>query len=717
MAEASEKVCPACWARNSANTDVCRACGARLTGEAGASAPRAEEAEPASPPGAARIAQPPKTGPASIEPQMLAGRYRLVFEIARGGMGIVYFAEDTFLDDLKVAIKLLPATISPDLNAEKRLKREALTAMSLSHDNIMRLYSFDQYQGQSFLVMEYINGPTLEGLTLQRSRLTPAETALFMRPVCEALDYAHGKGVVHRDIKPANIMLSLPDDSPFSSKLKRKRRAAVDPSSPTVAFSDLGGGEAVKADSPPAGEHATGKPLSEFGIDDAQNAKVKICDFGIAQQLRQTMTRLTGTSLIGSPIYMSPEQLEGAKVDHRTDIYALGVSVYEMLTGNPPFDGPMHSLTYQIMEKGPPPVKGVDRGLSDVVLKCMAKDPRDRWQTCAEFAAALEAALEGRGTQVTVPESAYGRRAKTMRQDTGLSSTVSTRRTPADKTRATDRRMADLRMANLSFEEKLYDKALEEMKQFRLLHGDSDDLLNFAAQCVDALVQRRAFAQAHDYCQFVVLIDSENPNVYLTLGRIERVLGRSSDAERNLRLAMMYGAEDGTVEKELRGTLSDIRGEAGGFRIFQLTPARIGAFVASELAAIGFSITLALLLTGGRGEHSGLYLISGVMLAVIAGAASILLATAFSGPLTELGRRAAGVKAYLARHGYAVGLLAVAIMGALSWLLSRALFPDQTEQPEAFVLVFGTVVWLGSILYSWFVVHSALTEKRSRGIP
>jgi len=712
--------------------DVCRACGASLAGVVASTntedpQPAAKTQPPSSPSGTARADQPPKADNADTEIQMLAERYRLVYEIARGGMGIVYLAEDTYQDNLLVAIKLLAVSLSPDLQAEKRLKREARTAMQLSHSNIMRLYSFDQNQGQSFLVMEYINGPTLEGLTEKRGRLTPAEVALFMGPTCEALDYAHNQGVVHRDIKPANIMLTLPPDSPFASKKgRRRKKSSTGSSSQTVTLGGSGATATPPEPAPPnAQENDKAKPLSEFTIEDGRSAGVKLCDFGIAQQLRQTMTRLTGTSLIGSPVYMSPEQLEGTKVDHHTDIYSLGVSVYEMLTGELPFNGPMHSLTYQIMEKDPPPVKGVDKMLSDVVLKSMAKTPRDRWQTCVEFARALEDAVAGKITQISVPETTYGRRTKAMKDGTHLSTDVSTstRRTVPDRTKMTDRHVADIRLAKLSFDEKLYDKTLEEMKQFRLLHGESDELLTFAAQCVDTLVQRRAFAQAHDFCQFVLLIDEENPNVYLTLGRVQRVLGRTTDAERNLRLAMMYGADENVVEKELRGTLSELRdigGEIGGaVKVLHITPARIGGYVGGELFAVGLSFIISILLSSpfhGQGRYIASYIVSGVVLAVLAGAANLLLTTVCAGPFDQLSKRSGLVKAYLAGHGYAVGLLGIAALGVLAWLLSSTLFAGRMDDSSvAFALIFGITMWLGSVFYSWFVVYNALSQKRFSG--
>jgi serine/threonine protein kinase/ribosomal protein L40E len=716
-----EKICPVCWAFNRADASVCRACGAGISdvaagergGDTGASSSGGTTShsrfESAEFPDSGGIQM---TGPAAGS--LLAERYRIVHEIARGGMGIVYLAEDTYLDNLRVAIKILPRQIPPDATAEKRLKREALTAMALSHDNIMRLYSFDQHEGQSFLVMEYINGPPLDDLVAQKGRLTPAEAALFMRPTCEALQYAHEKGVVHRDIKPANIMLALPEDSRFRSG----KKAAAPRVSPNAATRIID----AKAPAPPRQEEpAAEKPdLSQFTYEDAMTAKVKLCDFGIAQQVRQTMTRLTGTSLIGSPVYMAPEQLQGGKVDHRTDIYALGTTVYELLSGVVPFDGPIHSLTYQIVEKDPPPVPGVDESLNNVVMKCLAKDPRNRWQSCREFAQALEDALEGKAVEGYVPDRDFDRRASQMKDGSRLSSSV-TRGDRADKTKKTDRRVADLRVAKLSFETKLFGKALEEMKQYRLLHGDSDELLTFGAECVDKLVSQREFSHAHEFCQFVALIDQENPNVYLTLGRVQRVLGRTTDAERSLRLAMIYGADEQAVEKELRGTLAELKsgaltGMAG--RPVQMTAARIAGYVAGLVLAVGLTLVLAYFAGRSFSTHNQILscVAGGAVLLVISGSAGIILTSVFAGRFDEVSDRLTKTRQYLARHGYAGGWLGIGVIGAAASFVATRIYGEPTYWP-VFLAVFAITAWAGSTLYSWHVVYSALSARQSPAIP
>jgi len=717
VADEKEIICPVCWAHNPAGAIACRACGAAIP-DTLPGTPQAETRGITSPSDSSSAGATPEHATfASAEitgfapGSMLAERYRIVHEIGRGGMGIVYLAEDTYLDNLRIAIKILPRQVPPDLNAEKRLKREALTAMALSHDNIMRLFSFDQYRGQSFLVMEYINGPTLDDLLLHRGKLTPAEVALFMRPVCEALQYAHGKGVVHRDIKPANIMLALPEDSPFRSA--KAKSADVSPHAATVTITI--DPNAPAHPTPPIARDSSKPDFSRFGYEDALKAKVKLCDFGIAQQLRQTMTRLTGTALIGSPVYMAPEQLQGGKTDHRTDIYALGATVYELLSGNVPFNGPLHSVTYQIVEKEPLPVPGVDEALSDAVRKCLAKDPRNRWQNATELAQALEDALEGKSAGAYSPDSA--RRPSQMKS--GASAFQAAPR--PEKMKVTDRKTADLRVARLSFEERFFDKTLEEMRQYRLLHGDSEELLKFAAECVDYLVSRREFAHAHEFCQFVALIDKENPNVYLTLGRIQRVLGRASDAERNLRLAMIYGADEKAVEKELRGTLSELR--AGGptgarEKPIQMTVPRIAGYAGGLVCAIGLTLALAYFAGTSLSPYGQMLscLAGGAVLLIVSSSAGIFLTAVFAGNFSDIGDRLAKTRQYLAKHGYAGGWLGIAGLATGASFLAKWLW-DVPEYWQVFLMVFGFTAWAGSAIYSWYVVYSALSERPSAKLP
>ena len=724
MADEKEIICPACWAQNPAGAQECRACGAAIPdtlpgspqSETSAVSPLSNASHKESAPESATFtgadnALMPGLAPGST----LAERYRIVHEIGRGGMGIVYLAEDTYLDNLRMAIKILPRQIPPDLNAEKRLKREALTAMGLSHDNIMRLFSFDQYRGQSFLVMEYVNGPTLDDLLLGRGKLTPAEVALFMRPVCEALQYAHEKGVVHRDIKPANIMLALPEDSPF--RTGKSKSADVSPRAATVTITIDPNAPAPSAT--PTPQNVSKPDFSRFGYEDALKVKVKLCDFGIAQQLRQTMTRLTGTAIIGSPVYMAPEQLQGGKTDHRTDIYALGTTVYELLSGTVPFDGPLHSITYQIVEKDPPPVPGVDEALSDAVRKCLAKDPRNRWQNATELAQALEDALEGKSAGAYSPESA--RRSSQLKSGTRPSQTAPAHGTRPERIKVTERKVADLRVAKLSFEERFFDKTLEEMKQYRLLHGDSEELLKFAAECVDYLVSRREFPHAHEFCQFVALIDQENPNVYLTLGRIQRVLGRTSDAERNLRLAMIYGADEKAVEKELRGTLSELR-ESGltgtRERPIQMTAPRIAGYIAGLVCAISLTLVFAYFAGAFLSQYGQMLscLAGGAVLLVVSGSAGIFLTAVFAGKLADTRNRLAKTRQYLARHGYAGGWLGIAILSTGASFLAKWLWGAPTYW-QVFLMVFAFTTWAGSAFYSWYVVYSALSERQSANRP
>jgi len=142
------------------------------------------------------------------EDVVLAGRYRIVRELGRGGMGVVYLAEDSQLDGRKVAIKMLPPVLARNTRAIAALKKEALLAMQLSHPHIVTLRAFEQTDEGAFLVLDYIEGQTLENILAERERLAEPEIVRIFRAIAEALDYAHGRKVVHRDVKPSNIILA-----------------------------------------------------------------------------------------------------------------------------------------------------------------------------------------------------------------------------------------------------------------------------------------------------------------------------------------------------------------------------------------------------------------------------------------------------------------------------------------------------------------------------
>lgn len=270
------------------------------------------------------------------------GKYKIINKLGSGGMAEVYKGYQDNLDRY-VAIKFMHAFLSDDQDFLHRFKREARAMASLRHPHIVRVFDFDTYGENSYyLVMEYIEGGTLkERLTAssQTEALIPLEQATqIAAEMADALAYAHGRGMVHRDIKPANIML----------------------------------------------DEETGKAiLTDFGI-------VKL----VGGKDASTVT-ITG-ALIGTPAYMSPEQALGEKGDERVDIYSLGVVLFQMVTGQLPFDAdtPLAVVMKQVNDPTPLPVDfnpDVPLALQDVILKSLAKEPDERYQKAAEMAAALRA--------------------------------------------------------------------------------------------------------------------------------------------------------------------------------------------------------------------------------------------------------------------------------------------------------------------------------------
>jgi len=222
------------------------------------------------------------------------GRFELVAEIGRGAMGIVYKAKDPMLERI-VAIKTINMGMDKDGAEmyEKRFYQEARAAGGLNHPNIVTVYDIGKTENACYMAMEYIEGPELRTLLLPGKPLTVQLALSIAAQVAEGLAYAHERGVVHRDIKPANIM--VPESGP-----------------------------------------------------------VKITDFGIARMRSSNVQTQTGM-MMGSPKYMSPEQVIGKRADHRSDIFSLGVILYEMLTGAAPFTGEsVNAVMYQIVNFVPP---------------------------------------------------------------------------------------------------------------------------------------------------------------------------------------------------------------------------------------------------------------------------------------------------------------------------------------------------------------------------
>ncbi|MDZ4699185.1 MAG: serine/threonine-protein kinase [Rhodothermales bacterium] len=267
------------------------------------------------------------------------GPYEVVRVIARGGMGVVYEARDVRLDKV-VALKTMTPQLARNPTVRQRFEQEARTLARLEDPHVVRIHALQDEGPDTFIVMEYVQGPTLAEYLRRRGRLSPKEALFLTRQLLTALSKAHRLAIVHRDLKPANVMLARDDE---------------------------------------------GRPL------------VKVLDFGIAKQLggaAQTMTH----GAIGTLLYMAPEQVRGARdIDGRADLYALGVMLYEMLAGELPYDrrSDEYSLRRQIVE-GPieplyPRLLEIPVALSAVVERAMAKGPDDRFATAEEMLRAIQA--------------------------------------------------------------------------------------------------------------------------------------------------------------------------------------------------------------------------------------------------------------------------------------------------------------------------------------
>ncbi len=271
--------------------------------------------------------------------QVLAGRYSLERELGRGGMGIVYLAREVRLDR-PVALKLLPAAFAAQHALRERFLREARTAARLSHPHIVPIHAVDEAGDFVFMVMAYVEGQTLEQRVRERGPLPATDAARILREVAWALAYAHAQGVVHRDVKPANILL------------------------------EAGSGRAL------------------------------VSDFGIAHVI-DAPALTSGTEVLGTAEYMSPEQASGEPVDGRSDLYALGVVGYYMLSGGVPFAGPTVAATLakQITQVAPPlssVAPAIPTQLAHAIERCLAKDPAARFDGGEQLAEALGSALERR---------------------------------------------------------------------------------------------------------------------------------------------------------------------------------------------------------------------------------------------------------------------------------------------------------------------------------
>ena len=279
-------------------------------------------------------------------------------------MAEVYLGTHLTLDRA-VAVKVMHNHIEADPDLQSRFEREAKVVAGLRHPNIVQIFDFDTEEGHPYIVMEYLMGPSLavylRELHKRGQRLEPIQIARLLIAIATALDYAHEQGVVHRDIKPGNVILH-----------NKSRNVPIE-------------------------QHLTAR------------TEPVITDFGLVR-IAQAATQTASGAVSGTPAYMSPEQAQGLKVDYRSDIYSLGVVLYEMLAGRIPFDGDTSwTLIFKQINEPPPPIPGIQPAVQTVIDRALAKKPDDRYQSARELAAdymeAIGLVSEASTLRISLPPS------------------------------------------------------------------------------------------------------------------------------------------------------------------------------------------------------------------------------------------------------------------------------------------------------------------------
>ncbi|MBM3932832.1 MAG: hypothetical protein FJ319_00755 [SAR202 cluster bacterium] len=267
----------------------------------------------------------------SIPPGSSLGRYRVIQQLGRGGMATVFKCHDPDLDRY-VAVKVLPSYYNDDPTFIARFAQEAQTVAKLNHPNILQIYDFGSDKGFSYIVSEYLPGGNLQD-KLKGEPLPLDEVVKYMAPLASAMDYAHAQGIIHRDLKPSNVLLS-----------------------------------------------SDGKPI--------------LADFGLARMMESAVRFTQANQALGTPEYMAPEQAMGADADHRSDLYALGIIIYQLLVGQTPFraDTPAATLMAHVHWPLPLPTTlnpNIEPRLEATLLKALAKEPDDRFQSAGDLIDAL----------------------------------------------------------------------------------------------------------------------------------------------------------------------------------------------------------------------------------------------------------------------------------------------------------------------------------------
>ena len=311
----------------------------------------------------------------TLEPTVFNDRYDLHRQIARGGMADVYLARDLLLDR-PVAIKVLFDQFSKDKQFVERFRREAQRAANLNHPNIVSVFDWGEERGTYFIVMEYVEGRSLAEIIKTEGSIHPDKVAEISSEVAAALSFAHRNGIVHRDVKPGNVLV-------------------------------------------------------------APNGHIKVADFGIARALTNVQSELTQAgTVMGTATYISPEQAQGMEIDPRSDLYSLGVMIYEMLSGRPPFAGETPvAVAYQHVQDSPISLRAagvsVAESLEAVTMKLLAKNPVNRYPTAEDLRSDLRryqegahdlrpsspSGVTGRTFQKPIPTSSKPKQVKVRRDD------------------------------------------------------------------------------------------------------------------------------------------------------------------------------------------------------------------------------------------------------------------------------------------------------------
>jgi eukaryotic-like serine/threonine-protein kinase len=289
-----------------------------------------------------------------METKAISGRYEIVDRLGSGGMSNVYRATDRTLERT-VAVKVLAEHLSDDERFVARFRREALAVAKLIHPNIVQVYDTGVDEGRHYIVMEYVEGRSGAQLLQQRGPLEPETAAEIGIQACAGLDYAHRRGIIHRDVKPGNLM---------------------------IVGGPVGGGEMT----------------------------VKLTDFGIARAIEQTRITQVG-SVVGTAAYLAPEQVRGEEATPATDVYALGVVIYQFLTGRLPYEGSSLAelAVRQQNEKPLPPGTyndEVQETLGAAVLRALEGDPSRRYASAGELAGGLRLGLQGEDVTLPLSEGA-----------------------------------------------------------------------------------------------------------------------------------------------------------------------------------------------------------------------------------------------------------------------------------------------------------------------